>query len=103
MTRHHQVQLLNCIKSPGFSLILDIMESCLTLAETEHLALKPLEHSDNAIARSHAETRGQRILFERLQAKIALEVDYLVRLQTSEKPQEAAEPSEENILDPTQK
>lgn len=101
LPRHEQMQLVNCMQAPGWILILDIMEQICEFAETQHLALDPLKYSSDQVARSHAETRGQRLMFERMQTKLALEQGAVIAALRTEDKAEPAEPSDENIEDPT--
>lgn len=101
---HQRMQLFNTVQTTGWQVVLDILESCCIFAETEHLQLDPLKVDDKAIVRHHAQTRGQRLLFERLQTKIKVEIAAILAghdRDAGEDEELDEEEEERRILDPT--
>jgi hypothetical protein len=92
-----QLQLLAIRRTPGYEILLDIMEKFCVLAETELLKQKPWTEE---VQGYHAVAHAQRAYFERVQKEVEQQIgEGLTQMEAKSKVEDADEgPSDAEIL-----
>src|SRR5215467_5339265 len=75
LTNEERISLLNLSRTPGWQVLLDLMEQECTKAETEHFQVKPEEEAK--VIASHNTARAMRVFFERVQKAVYYELNEL--------------------------
>lgn len=92
-----RLQLLAIRRTPGYELLLDIMEKFCVLAETDLLKIKPWAPE---VEGYHAVAHAQRAYFERVQKEVEQQIaEALTQMEEKSKADDAEEgPTDAQIL-----